>query len=64
MENVGNEMALVPGTPEKPKETDQEILAELKASLARLPKDQRKRVAHHLLLRLPALRNRLANGRS
>jgi hypothetical protein len=64
METVEKKMTSVLGTPEKPKETDQEILADLKASLARLPKDQRKRVAQHLLLRLPALRKRLATGRS
>jgi hypothetical protein len=61
---VGNETTLVLGTPEKPKETDQDILADLKACLARLPKDQRKRVAHHLLLRLPALRKRLKAGQT
>jgi hypothetical protein len=61
---VKKKTTLVLSAPEKPKETDQEILAELKASLGRLPKDQRKRVAHHLLLQLPALRKRLATGRS
>ena len=58
--NVAEKTALTWQLTQTSEQRDREILAELKASLARLPPDQRKRVAHHLLLRLPALRKRLA----